>query len=112
MRLKQRVFPHLTQAVYVQKEEVAQYDGFKLVEGMIDPNQKPHEFHLIKKIRKLKKEPFWVKNALAELGFKISKGKEWTVVYNVQPNTPRVNDLLWLCKHLVKITPIKVLLFF
>lgn len=108
LRLKQRVFPKLTQEVFVQKEEVAQYDGYKLVEKLIDPNEKPHEFHLIKKIVKVRTQPHWVKKALVELGFEISKEKQWRVVYRIQPNTPRVNDLLWLCKHMVKVTPIKV----
>lgn len=108
LRLKQRQFQPLTQAVYIQREEVAQYDGFKLVEGMIDKTKPAHELHLIKKIGGLRKQPHWVRKALAELGFNIKKKQEWDVVYSIQPNTTRVNDLLWLCKHMVKVSPIKV----
>jgi hypothetical protein len=74
---------------------------------MLDPNQKPHELHLIKKIGKLVGEPRWVKTAMAKLGFKTQMPKEWSVVYSIKPNITEINNLLWVCKHIVKITPIK-----
>lgn len=107
--LKQREsFKPLTPAVYIQKKEVETYDGYKLIEPSLDPNKKPHELHLIKKIANFFGEPYWIRDAMKKLGFESKREKEWRVVYSVQPNTTQVNELLWLCKHLVKITPIKV----
>ncbi|RNA04819.1 39S ribosomal mitochondrial [Brachionus plicatilis] len=106
LKQKQYRFPKLTQQVYVQTEEVATYDGYKIVEPLIDPEQKPHELHLIKKTGKLIGEPWWVKDAMKKLGFKTYMTKEWDVVYNIRPNTPEVNKLLWYCKHVVKILPV------
>jgi hypothetical protein len=79
-----------------------------LVEPLLEAeNHKPHQLHLIKKIGGVKGEPWWVREALKKLGFNTVRQKEWTVVYNVQPNTAQVNNLLWLCKHLVRVTPVK-----
>lgn len=108
LRLKQRRFQPPTPSVFIERKEVETNDGYRLVEPLIDPSQKPHELHLIKKVSGLKNEPYWVRDALAKLGFKTKKKDEWSVIYSVHPNTIRVNELLWLCKHLVKVTPIKV----
>lgn len=107
LRQKQAKFPKLTQQIYVQDKEVETYDGYKLVEPLIDKNQPPHELHLIKKVGKLVGEPWWVKDAMKKLGFKAYMSKEWDVVYNIRPNTTEVNKLLWYCKHVVKVIPIK-----
>ncbi len=108
LRTKQnKEWKPLTQEVFVQKQEVATRDGFKLVEPMLDPSQKPHELHLIKKTASIFGEPWWVRKALKTLGFSIIRAKEWEVVYNVQPNTAEINKCLWLCKHMVRVTPIK-----
>jgi hypothetical protein len=105
---KQSKFPKLTQKVFIQPNEVKTYDGYSLVEPMLQASDEPpHELHLIKKVGKLIGEPWWVKKAMRELGFKTFMTKEWQVIYNVQPNVPKINKCLWLCKHLVKITPIK-----
>lgn len=104
---QEKQFPKLTQEIYVQRGEVATHDGYKLIEPVLEHSQPPHELHLIKKIGKLNGEPWWVREAMKKLGFSVVKGaKEWKTVYNVQPNTPEVNKQLWLCKHLVKVTPI------
>ncbi|CAF0841321.1 unnamed protein product [Brachionus calyciflorus] len=108
LRTKQvKQFPKLTQQVYVQTQEVPTYDGQKIVEPLLDPNQVPHELHLIKKTGKLLGEPWWVKEAMKKLGFKTYMTKEWDVVHSIKPNTPEINKLLWYCKHVVKVVPIK-----
>jgi hypothetical protein len=107
LRQKQYNFPKHTQEVYIQKEEVKTYDSYTLIEPLFDPKEKPHELHLIKKIGKLVGEPKWVKTAMAKLGFQIRMNKEWKIVYVIKPNIKEINDLLWLCKHIVKIMPIK-----
>jgi hypothetical protein len=108
LRTKQnKQWKPLTQEVFVQKQEVATKDGYKLVEPMLDHTQKPHELHLIKKTGSIVGEPWWVRSALKTLGFTIIRFKEWDVVYNVQPNTAEINKSLWLCKHLVRVTPVK-----
>lgn len=104
--VKQRKFPTLTPAVYVEKKEVETYDGYKLIEPLLDKDHKPHELHLIKKIANMEGEPKWVKRAMKKLGFEVTPRSEWKVVYNVKPNTPEINELLWLCKHLVRITAV------
>jgi hypothetical protein len=108
LRAKQRKFPKLTNEIYIQKEEVPQYDGFKLVEPMIDKTKEPHKLHLIKKIRSIRGEPHFVKTALEKLGFNKKNKDEWKKVYTVKPNTPYYNDLLWTCKHMIKITPVEL----
>jgi hypothetical protein len=100
-------FKKLTQAVYVQKQEVATKDGYRLVEPMIDRTSKPHELHLIKKTSGVTGEPWWVREALEKLGFVSLRDKEWTVTYSVRPNTREVNDTLWLCKHMVRVVPVR-----
>jgi hypothetical protein len=107
LRQKQYNFPKHTQEIYIQKEEVKTYDNYTLVQPLIDPNERPHELHLIKKIGKLIGEPKWVKTAMIKLGFHIRMNKEWKIIYSIKPNIKEINDLLWLCKHIVKITPIK-----
>lgn len=99
-------FPRYTQEIYVQRKEVPEKNGYRLVEPLIDPNHKPHELHLIKKIKSLNGEPWWVRTALQQLGFSVAKKKEWSVVYSVQPNTAEINNLLWSCKHMVKVMPV------
>lgn len=106
LRLKQRRMQPLTPAVYIERQEVATNDGYRLIDDLdVRP---PHELHLIKKTSGVRGEPYWIRDALAELGFKSKRHNEWQVVYTIQPNTGRVNQLLWLCKHLVKVTPVKV----
>jgi hypothetical protein len=107
MRYKQNKFQGYTQQVLMQKKEVANYDGFKMVEPLIDNTKEPHKLHLIKKIRSLKGEPWWVRNAMQKLGFDIKK--EWTKTYSVRPNTPDINNLLWMCKHMIKLVPVSML---
>lgn len=104
---KQYKFPKLTSQIYVQKEEVKCYDGHAVIEPMLqsDPH-KPHELHLLKKIGSVKGEPWWVRNALYRLGFLTLKHLEWRKTYSVQPNTKEINDNIWLCKHLIRVTPI------
>ncbi len=98
---KQVAFPKLTSQIYVQNEEVKQNDGFSLIEAA-----QPHQLHLIKKIKTVVGEPWWIKKALKDLGFKAYHSHEWDVVYKVQPNTTQVNKLLMQCKHMVKIVPV------
>ncbi len=100
---KQAAFPKLTSQIYVQNEEVKQNDGYSLIETS---QQQPHELHLIKKIRTIVGEPWWIKKALKELGFKSYRNHEWDVVYKVQPNTTQINNLLMQVKHVVKILPV------
>ncbi len=90
----------------IQRHEVANYDGFKMIEPLIDQTKEPHKLHLIKKIKDLRGEPWWVKNAMNKLGF--DGKKEWIKTYSIRPNTLDVNNWLWLCKHMVKITPINM----
>ena len=44
---------------------------------------------------------------MSKLGFHTRINKEWKIVYTIKPNIKEINELLWLCKHMVKITPIK-----
>jgi hypothetical protein len=107
LRQKQKKFPRLTQKIYVEDKEVKTKDGFSLIEPLLDANQTPHELHLIKKVAKLSGEPWWVRNAMRRLGFNTCIPREWRVVYSVRPNTTEVNAALALCKHMVKIVPVK-----
>ncbi len=107
LKKKQIRFPKKTQQIYIQREEVKTSDGYALVEPLIDPNEPPHELHLIKKVTSLVGEPWWVKKAMKKLGFEYTIPKQWRVVYSIQPNTKEINDLLHLCKHVVKILPVK-----
>ncbi len=102
----QRTFPKLTSQVYIEREEVKQYDGYSLVEPLIDKSKEPHKLHLIKKIKSLKGEPWWVRESMIKLGFETKKKDEWSIVTSIKPNTPEINNLLWMCKHCIKITPI------
>ena len=106
LRKIQDNFPKLTQQVYMEKEEVKQYDGFSLVEPLIDESKEPHKLHLIKKIKSVFGEPWWVREGLVKLGFVSKIGSEWSIVTSIKPNTPEINKILWLCKHCVKVTPI------
>ena len=92
----------------IEKEEVKQYDGYSLIDGMIDKSQAPHKLHLIKKIKELKGEPWWVKEAMSKLGFYTRRNNEWHITVSVKPNTQEINNIIWLCKHCVKITPINL----
>ena len=109
LRYKQRQFPKKTQQIYIQDQEVKQYDGYSIVEPLIAPDYKPHELHLIKKIHKLVGEPWWVKKSMVKLGFVSYMTVEWKVIYSIQPNTVEVNKLLNLCKHVIKVLPVKFL---
>jgi hypothetical protein len=109
LKNKKFKFPQKTQEIYTQDKEVKTCDGFSLIEPLVDKNQKPHELHLIKKIGKLVGEPWWIKDAMVKLGFKAYMSREWTVIYNIQPNTVEVNKMLMLCKHVVKVLPVKFL---
>ena len=73
---------------------------------MIDRSVEPHKLHLIKKIKSLKGEPWWVRQSMVKLGFESKQKKEWITVTSIKPNTPEINNVLWLCKHCVKITPV------
>lgn len=84
-----------------------QNDGYALVAPLIDHEAAPHELHLIKKTASVVGEPWWIKKALKDLGFKSHYKTEWAVTYTVQPNTVDVNNLLMQCKHMLKIVPIK-----
>ncbi len=84
-----------------------QKDGYSLVEPLLDQNATPHELHLIKKTASVVGEPWWIKKALKDLGFKSHYRTEWNVTFAVQPNTVDVNNLLMQCKHMVKVLPIK-----
>jgi hypothetical protein len=107
LNYKQAKFPKLTQQIYIQPNEVKTYDGYALVEPLLQKSDEPpHELHLIKKVGKLIGEPWWIKNAMRQLGFNTYLTKEWQIIYNVKPNVPKINNYLWLCKHLVKIMPI------
>ena len=107
LKKKQLRFPKQTQQMYIQKKEVKTSDGYSLIEPLISMNEQPHELHLIKKISGLVGQPWWVKKAMKSLGFQWYMNKEWQTVYTIQPNTKEINDLLYLCKHVVKILPIK-----
>ena len=107
LRKKQEKFPKKTQQIYIEKKEVKTYDNYTIVEPLIDPSQKPHELHLVKKVKSLIGEPWWVKNSMRQLGFNSYMSKEWKIIYNIHPNTTEINNLLWVCKHVVKVTPIK-----
>jgi hypothetical protein len=104
---KQRKFPTLTAAVYIQNKEVPTHDGYRLIEPMLDESAKPHELHLVKKVGTIMHESWWVKGALKKLGFETDRKKQWQTVYSILPNTKEINDLLWMCKHLVRIVPVK-----
>jgi hypothetical protein len=104
--IKQRSFPKLTSQIYIEKHEVKQYDGYSLVEPLIDTTKEPHKLHLIKKTKSIFGEPWWVRNALEKLGFHTKRNEEWKIVHSIKPNTPEINKLLWICKHCVKIKPI------
>lgn len=105
---KHKRFPKLTTSIFVEKKEVKQYDNYSIVDKMIDTTKEPHKLHLIKKTKTIVGEPNWVRDALQKLGFFRSPKKEWRKIYSVKPNTPQINDLLWLCKHCVKVTPINM----
>jgi hypothetical protein len=72
----------------------------------LDRSKKPHELHLIKKVASIFGEPWWVRSALAKLGFNSSRNSEWSIVFNIQPNTVEVNSTLYKVKHMVKVLPI------
>ena len=93
----------------MQNKEVKTNDGYAIVEPLLeqDLNKPPHELHLIKKIKNLIGEPWWVKKAMRDLGFKSHFRNEWDIVYNIKPNTTEINNIIWTCKHVVKITAIK-----
>ena len=103
LRKKQEKFPKKTQQIYIEKKEVKTYDNYTIVEPLIDPSQKPHELHLVKKVKSLIGEPWWVKNSMRQLGFNSYMNKEWKIIYNIHPNTTEINNLLWACKHVVKV---------
>jgi hypothetical protein len=100
---KQKEHPKLTHKIYIETGEVKTYDNY----GLLNENHKPHELHLIRKIATIKGEPWWARKALVDLGFEKSRGNEWKTVHTIKPNTTAVNKAINLCKHLVKITPIK-----
>lgn len=103
---KQVKFPKLTSQIYVQTKEVKQNDNYSVIEPLLDQSQ-PHELHLVKKIKSLVGEPWWIKKAMKDLGFEKNFRKEWQTTFNILPNTAEVNDLLMRVKHMVKIIPIK-----
>ena len=107
LKRKQLRFPKRTQQIYIQRQEVKDSDGYALVEPLVDQNEQPHELHLIKKVAVLGGEPWWVKRAMKQLGFECHFHKQWDVTYSIRPNTKEINDLLYLCKHVVKILPVK-----
>ena len=103
LKKRQREFPSANSKIFIPNQEVKCQDGF----GLIDKPEQPHELHLVKKIKKIRDEPWWVRKALNELGFDVSRRYQWDVVYRIVPNTKEINDILWLCKHMVKVTPVK-----
>lgn len=106
LKKKQLRFPKQTQQIYIQNKEVKTSDNYSLIAPLVE-NQQPHELHLIKKVSRLTGEPWWVKKAMKQLGFQSHFTKEWQVTFTIQPNTTEINDLLHLCKHCVKIVPVK-----
>ena len=103
LKKRQKEFPRATSQIFIPKHEVKCQDGF----GLIDKPEQPHELHLVKKIKEIRDEPWWVRLALKDLGFNASRSKQWDIVYRILPNTKEINETIWVCKHMVKVTPVK-----
>lgn len=66
-----------------------------------DPEQ-PHKLHIVTRVKSTKGRPYWEKKVVKSLG--LMKSHE----PRVHKNTPSVNNLLKIIKHLVRIEPLKL----
>jgi len=76
--------------------------GFTTAKEMypVYPLEEPPKLWMITQIKSLKHNPYWVKEAMKEMGL--------YRIYDVsiQINAPEINEVLWSVKHLVKIQPV------
>ncbi|NP_001018597.1 large ribosomal subunit protein uL30m [Danio rerio] len=66
-----------------------------------DPEQ-PHKLHIVTRVKSTMRRPYWEKKVVKSLG--LMKSHE----PRVHKNTPSVNNLLKIIKHLVRIEPLKL----
>ncbi|XP_016363804.1 39S ribosomal protein L30, mitochondrial-like [Sinocyclocheilus rhinocerous] len=62
----------------------------------------PHKLHIVTRVKSTMRRPYWEKKVVKSLG--LMKAHE----PRVHKNTPSVNNLLKIIKHLVRIEPLKV----
>ncbi|ROL50494.1 39S ribosomal protein L30, mitochondrial [Anabarilius grahami] len=66
-----------------------------------DPEH-PHKLHIVTRVKSTMRRPYWERKAIKSLG--LLKAHE----PRVHKNTPSVNNLLKIIKHLVRIEPLKL----
>jgi len=69
--------------------------------GEVDPDIKPAKLFMVQRIKSLWGQPYWVRDVITK--FKLDTDQLDKAVIK---NTPHNNKLLWIVKHIVKITPI------
>uniref|UniRef100_A0A8C2C8L3 Large ribosomal subunit protein uL30m n=1 Tax=Cyprinus carpio TaxID=7962 RepID=A0A8C2C8L3_CYPCA len=66
-----------------------------------DPEH-PHKLHIVTRVKSTMRRPYWEKKVVKSLG--LMKAHE----SRVHKNTPSVNNLLKIIKHLVRIEPLRL----
>ncbi|KAI3379544.1 hypothetical protein SNEBB_004423 [Seison nebaliae] len=95
---------------FLKMREIKSHDGTS--SPLSGEKTEIHAFHLVRRVKQMHGEPWWVKDSMSVLGWdhkteRRMKRLEFKSLTNFQviPNTPEMNRHLWMCKHLLDIQP-------